>query len=118
MIERAVVLAERETVELVDLPVEVQNFAAISSLSSGRGTASSVSPIPLADAGNPLFWSDEDPAAERRRLVEALHESQGNKTKAAQRLGLPRSTYFSKLKKFGITDNEPNEPTRYGRLPR
>jgi len=115
VIERAVVLAERETVELVDLPVEVQNFAALSSLSSGRGT---VSPVALAEAGNPLFWSDEDPTAERRRLVAALHECQGNKTKAAQRLGLPRSTYFSKLKKFGITDNEPNEPTRYGRLPR
>jgi transcriptional regulator with GAF, ATPase, and Fis domain len=118
VIERAVVLAERETVELVDLPVEVQNFAALSSLSPGRGTVSPMSPVALAEAGNPLFWSDEDPAAERRRLVEALHECQGNKTKAAQRLGLPRSTYFSKLKKFGITDNEPNEPTRYGRLPR
>ena len=115
IIERAVVLAERETVELIDLPAEIQNFAASSDGGDRRGSMHLVSTI---DSGAVPQWTDDDPAAERRLLIEALQACHGNKTKAAIRLGLPRSTYFSKLKKFGITDNERNEPPRYGRLPR
>ena len=115
VIERAVVLAERETVELVDLPFEIQNMPKSVSDSDRRGL---VRHSPLADAGNHLNWTEDDPASERRILVEALHQCHGNKTKAARQLGLPRSTYFSKLKKYGITDDEQNEPPRYGRLPR
>ena len=40
--------------------------------------------------------------AEQQRLIEALSRSGGNKAEAARLLGLPRSTFFSKLKKFGI----------------
>jgi transcriptional regulator of acetoin/glycerol metabolism len=41
--------------------------------------------------------------AEREMLVKALEQCGGNKAQAARELGLPRSTYYSKLKKFGIT---------------
>ncbi len=115
VIERAVVLAERETVELVDLPFDIQNSAATGRLGSGFGShleTSRVEPSALS------LSSNDDPASERRLLIEALQECNGNKTKAARRLGLPRSTYFSKLKKHGIMDDEPTEPPRYGRLPR
>ena len=101
--------------ELIDLPAEIQNFAASSDGGDRRGSMHLVSTI---DSGAVPQWTDDDPAAERRLLIEALQACHGNKTKAAIRLGLPRSTYFSKLKKFGITDNERNEPPRYGRLPR
>ncbi len=39
---------------------------------------------------------------EREELLAALDESGGNKSQAAKRLGLPRSTFFSKLKRHGI----------------
>ncbi|HEY1064606.1 MAG TPA: sigma-54 dependent transcriptional regulator, partial [Pirellulales bacterium] len=39
---------------------------------------------------------------ERRRLVEALASCNGNKAEAARLLGVPRSTLFSKLKKYGL----------------
>ena len=39
--------------------------------------------------------------SERRNLIEALVQSDGNKAEAARRLGIPRSTYYSKLKKYG-----------------
>ncbi len=115
VIERAVVLAERETVELADLPFDIQNFASTARIASFQGTQRSsgtqeTTPVPS--------WSEDDPASERQMLVEALHHCNGNKTKAARRLGLPRSTYFSKLKKHGIMDDEPIEPPRFGRLPR
>jgi transcriptional regulator with GAF, ATPase, and Fis domain len=114
VIERAVVLAERETVELVDLPFDIQNSAA------NPCTANVFDAIQLpsgTDAATLYSWSDDDPVSERRMLVETLRQCRGNKTKAARQLGLPRSTYFSKLKKYGIMDDEAGPP-RYGRLPR
>jgi len=47
-------------------------------------------------------WNAEFVSYERQRLIDALHEAQGNKSIAARLLGLPRSTFFSKLKKHGI----------------
>ena len=44
---------------------------------------------------------DED--AERELLLSALQQCRGNKARAARLLGLPRSTFFSKLKKHGLT---------------
>ncbi|MEX0718888.1 MAG: sigma 54-interacting transcriptional regulator [Planctomycetaceae bacterium] len=43
---------------------------------------------------------------ERRQLLHALEQSGGNKAQAARLLGLPRSTYFSKLKKHGLDAGE------------
>ena len=39
---------------------------------------------------------------ERQLLLEALTKSGGNKAEAARLLGVPRSTFFSRLKKFGM----------------
>ena len=58
-------------------------------------------------------WADAEPAAgedwnaefvayERQRLIDALNEAKGNKSVAARLLGMPRSTFFSKMKKHGI----------------
>ena len=115
MIERAVVLAERETVELVDLPFEIQKSAESTRIIERGGLIRDSS---REDSVLVTAWSDDDPESERKQLVEALQACGGNKTKAAKRLGLPRSTYFSKLKKYGIADDESTGPPRYGRLPR
>ena len=115
VIERAVVLAERETVELVDLPFEIQKSADSSQIVERVGLIRDSS---RDDSARVSTWSDDDPESERKQLVEALQACGGNKTKAAKRLGLPRSTYFSKLKKYGISEDESTSPPRYGRLPR
>ncbi len=47
-------------------------------------------------------WNSEFVAYERQRLVDALNEAKGNKSVAARLLGMPRSTFFSKVKKHGI----------------
>ena len=114
VIERAVVLADRETVELTDLPFSIQSFS-----NPPRVVGTGLTRELFDSRGQTISsWTEDDPASERRLLVEALHQCHGNKTKAAQRLGLPRSTYFSKLKKYGIMDDEPTEPPRYGKIPR
>ena len=56
----------------------------------------------LADDSSDNPFGLESPAWERDTLLEALRKSAGNKAKAARLLGIPRSTYFSKLKKHGI----------------
>ncbi len=47
-------------------------------------------------------WDAEYVSYERQRLLDALDEAQGNKSVAARLLDMPRSTFFSKLKKHGI----------------
>jgi transcriptional regulator with GAF, ATPase, and Fis domain len=47
-------------------------------------------------------WDSEFHSYERQRLIDTLNEAQGNKSVAARLLGMPRSTFVSKLKKHGI----------------
>jgi transcriptional regulator of acetoin/glycerol metabolism len=47
-------------------------------------------------------WNGEFVAYERQRLIDALNEAGGNKSVAARLLGMPRSTFFSKMKKHGV----------------
>ena len=44
----------------------------------------------------------EAEAYERRRLIDAMEGARGIKSEAARLLGMPRSTFFSKLKKHGM----------------
>jgi DNA-binding NtrC family response regulator len=50
----------------------------------------------------PVGLADELDDLERERLSEALVRSGGNKAEAARALGIPRSTLFSKLRKYGL----------------
>ena len=59
-------------------------------------------PMPAASTAGDDDGGNEFAAYERQRLLDALAEAGGNKSIAARLLGLPRSTFFSKLKKHGI----------------
>jgi transcriptional regulator of acetoin/glycerol metabolism len=50
----------------------------------------------------PAGLADELDHLERERLSEALVRAAGNKAEAARALGIPRSTLFSKLRKYGL----------------
>lgn len=112
VIERAVVLAEHEMIEISDLPFDLQNPTP--TIRPVRAQVNSA----VIVGGATSVWNDDDPESERRQLVEALRQCGGNKTKAARRLGLPRSTYFSKLKKYGIDEDDLSDPSRISRIPR
>ncbi len=125
VIERAVVMAEGTTLAKKDLPMEV-----VSAKSSRRRELPRIIP-PLVQqtaalrADTPKIEAEKIPTAvesretvpapkpakrKRRKLAEAereeiqaaLEECGGNKTQAAQKLGLHRSTFFSKLKRHGL----------------
>ena len=105
VIERAVVLAEGETITTSDLPVDLQSAR----ITHERPAAGDTS------ARDSYF--NGDPLDERQALIDALEKCGGNKARAARSLGLARSTYFSKLKKHGLADADGNI-SHIKRLPR
>ena len=116
VIERAVVLAEGEAITVADLPPDIQDNRRTIGSNTNEAARRMTSDKRLGGEFQ-LDWNESDPVVERRALVEALHKCRGNKAQAARLLGLPRSTYFSKLKKHGIRDGAP-ELDAIKRLPR
>ncbi|QDT17707.1 Transcriptional regulatory protein ZraR [Alienimonas californiensis] len=118
--ERAVVLAESDTVTLADLPAELAPLrdpdAEVPSPAPPRPRTPpaaermpfEATPAPPAAPAERTPAPPERPAsvsreeAEKRRLVSALEACEGNKSRAARRLGLPRSTFYSRLQKHGV----------------
>ncbi len=107
VIERAVVLADDAVIRLTDLPPDVQHQApADRSRTAGRSqrpalTAAGATRGYLEESTIPADW-ESAAVSEREALVQSLRQCRGNKAEAARLLGLPRSTYFSKLKKYGL----------------
>src|SRR5262245_61711630 len=86
-IEGAVVLCRSETITPRDLPAEVRQT---DPASTGVQPASSLIPAETVQD------------AERQLIIRALKESNGNRTAAAQRIGMSRRTLHRKLKEYGL----------------
>ena len=107
VVERAVVMADSEVIQLKDLPRVLQQHVPTSS------PAYKPLPIPTASHGlleaprieesNGGRWPQAKELAdeqEREMLMSALTQAGGNKASAARLLGMPRSTFYSRLKKY------------------
>ena len=105
VIERAVVLADDAVIRLHDLPPDIQVQSAGERGGATRprlpALASSAARGYTEELSIPAGW-ESAASSEREVLVQALRQCRGNKAEAARLLGLPRSTYFSKLKKYGL----------------
>jgi transcriptional regulator with GAF, ATPase, and Fis domain len=116
-IERAVVLADGPSLTVADLPPEVASYqeptdrGGKSTLRRRSASTRSMSIVKPARFNGTFDRSTSIPAgaSEREQLVQALRQSRGNKAEAARLLGLPRSTFFSRLRKHGLHDS--SEPT-------
>ena len=116
VIERAVVLCEGPALTLDDLPTEIrrpgvrrprppQAASARSRSASSRSLVSSPTSTTFEAGSSASDRSEGEPEAvafERHRLLDALEQARGNKSVTAKLLGMPRSTFFSKLKKHGL----------------
>ena len=93
-IERAAVLTEGDRITLEDLPAEILATSSQPSAPQGprRDDTFDFRPVSIAASGGD----------ERQWLQTALQNCDGNKARAARELGMPRSTFFSKLKKHGL----------------
>jgi transcriptional regulator with PAS, ATPase and Fis domain len=85
LIERAVVLADGPVLKVEDFPQEIEDYEEV--LEPSRDGA----------------LNDRLEAMERESLRKALREANGNKSRAARQLGLARSTFISKLKKWDLS---------------
>lgn len=105
-IERAVVLADGDTLQLADLPEDIANSTPVVIETSMRGSQFSSTWNDEAVSTDSVSVRSSEISSgvnpERIRLVEALTAANGNKAEAARQLNMPRSTFYSKLKKLGI----------------
>lgn len=58
--------------------------------------------VHLDDADTASTLSEELEQAERRRMVEALAQTGGSRSDAARALGMARTTFVTKMKRYGI----------------
>jgi transcriptional regulator with GAF, ATPase, and Fis domain len=100
VVERAVVIAEGAVITTNELPPELLDDAANQDREVGS------EPVAGADEHEPQIprpqRSDRE-RKERERLVRALAGAAGNKAEAARALGLARSTFLSRLKRYGLS---------------
>jgi len=83
VIERSLVFARGREILPQDLPGELRNAA------SPQAENTAEAPLPLDDV-------------EKKHIIKTLHFTQGNKLKAAEILGISRSTLYEKIKQYGI----------------
>lgn len=112
VIERAVVLAESDVVTVDDLPPAIRRLAGPAesavvkvidpAANRQRERYQAITSRPVAEPSTPERSEPLDPETEERLLRDSLKRANGNKARAARSLNLPRSTFFSKCRKYGI----------------
>ena len=114
-IERAVVLAEGDTIALEDLPPTLSAGQTLlltggggsaageeqQAESSAAGTDPARAATTAFDVGYPPSWSLLE--VERAHIERVLADLQGNISHSARRLGISRTTLWRKLKRHGIS---------------
>lgn len=91
-IERAIVLAERNNIELENLPIETQEFK------------EEFEPEPLPDEEYSIKKASK--ALEINLIKRALRKTKGNHTHAAKVLEISHRALLYKIKEYGIVENE------------
>jgi DNA-binding NtrC family response regulator len=100
VIERAVVVSEGPVITVDDLPVDLLPVDDPGEMIPSERT-NGMSGTPHRN-GIQVEREERD-GRERERLVRALAAADGNKAEAARALGLARSTFLSRLKKYGLS---------------
>ena len=95
-IERAVVLARSDCITRDDLPEKVRAYRP-----EQPPPAAAVAPLELVALEE----------VERRYILRVLDAVHGNKSKAAQVLGLDRKTLYRRLERYAATGDEPRVAT-------
>ena len=86
-IEQMVVLSRGERLSLRDVPAPIR-------------TGADLTKIAVVRPGMTMTVEE----AERQLIVQALKETDGNRTRAADRIGMSRRTLHRKLKRYGLED--------------
>ncbi len=110
-IESAVILSENNRIVVTDLPEQVVDGTGAELLNphreqptNGHGPAPIANHAPQIDfASEPLGFLLDDVI--KKTLVRSLEETEGNRRRAANLLGVSRSTLYRMLTRYGIGEN-------------
>jgi DNA-binding NtrC family response regulator len=97
LMERASLLAAAGPVTLEHLPADKMRRAV-----ERAGALVVASPPARVGEESTAAWRDRVAALERQAIQDALSRCAGNKSRAAELLGMPRTTFFARLKEHGI----------------
>jgi len=98
IMERAVILAQQSKIGPDDLPDELRHPAAPEPSAPLRAAPRAAAEPPADSAG----LKDSLKAPERELILKVLTEVRWNRSEAAKRLGIHRSTLYHKLRQLGI----------------
>jgi two-component system, NtrC family, response regulator AtoC len=117
VIERAVVLSRGNPITVQNLPFDDRREAADRRRLAGRRSrmddedleadavladAKGVAASSNGGAGNGRSFKDQVAALERQLIKEALDRADGNRSKAAEELGIYRRLLYAKIKEYGL----------------
>jgi DNA-binding NtrC family response regulator len=105
-IQSAVMLADGELLDISALPEHVAHAVIIADPPAGMAAAISIpatvpSPPP-SESQSPLLLDE----VIKKTLVRSLEETEGNRRRAADLLGVSRSTFYKMLARYGLGDAE------------
>lgn len=103
LLTNAAVMADGDTIEVHDLPIQVSGAPA----QSGSAVLAPIGPekpdeAPPPDPENLSTNLDDFKSKERSKILEALEATGWNRAKAARALGIPRRTFYRRLKEYDI----------------
>jgi DNA-binding NtrC family response regulator len=95
IIERAVILAQKDNY------LDVRHFGSFGRIdeNGGAGNENGINSVPISDAVSTFNIKE----MEEKLIIAALEETGGNRTKAAEKLGITSRTLRNKLKELKIT---------------
>jgi DNA-binding NtrC family response regulator len=110
-IESAIILSENNRILVSDLPEQIVDGTGAELLTShgetpanGHEPVLAAHPAPQIDFGSePLGFLLDDVI--KKTLVRSLEETEGNRRRAADLLGVSRSTLYRMLTRYGIAEN-------------
>ncbi len=110
VIDRCVIFSRHAKLVVEDLPDEIRVQAVrgatpngdASAAPHGAGHAASPAPTPAAESAEALLLKQAMKLPERELILKVLHDVRWNRSKAAKRLGIHRSTLYHKIRQLGI----------------
>ena len=107
VVERAVILTKHAKIDVEDLPEELRFHSDATSMAVEDQEEEAATAQAAASDGSGVVLRDALKMPERDLILKVLTEVRWNRSEAAKRLGIHRSTLYHKIRKLGIHTSSP-----------